>query len=173
MTDWDGGRIYHMRTNIDVSNAAAIAASTGASTEDEDLIFNENQNNKKNNSIDDEDEYELNRKAIIDLIGEDEQENKSTKNKNLNPNAKTSTTGISTPASGILTPEIAIKKFKDFIRNFTTNTRSSYFPYRFQLLQNANNEMLYLEILLEDLTAFDPFFSNEIQQNPTKYIPLV
>ena len=87
--------------------------------------------------------------------------------------AHNSSAASSSSTEAAFSEENVKNRFKEFIRNFTTQSRSSVFPYRNQLLQNANNSVMYLEISLEDLLAFDPIFANELQNHPSKYIPFV
>ncbi|KAK1323008.1 hypothetical protein QJS10_CPA02g01234 [Acorus calamus] len=60
----------------------------------------------------------------------------------------------------------ALRKFKEFIRSFTSEKGD--FPYRDRLIDQPNE----LSVAIEDLSAFDPELSDKIRRSPADYLPL-
>ncbi|OIS97175.1 PREDICTED: DNA replication licensing factor MCM5 [Nicotiana attenuata] len=65
---------------------------------------------------------------------------------------------------------VILRKFKEFIRNFSDKTQPNVFPYREALLENQT----YLIINLSDLLSYerDQTLPELLRQNPADYLPL-
>ncbi|KAJ6819763.1 DNA replication licensing factor MCM5 [Iris pallida] len=61
----------------------------------------------------------------------------------------------------------ALRKFKEFIRNFCRDSGEN-FPYRESLIHNPD----HVTVAMEDLDAFDANLSDKIRKLPADYLPL-
>lgn len=62
-----------------------------------------------------------------------------------------------------------LQKFKEFIRNFETQSSTNVFPYRESLLHNPK----HLVVDMEDLGDFDSDLPAKLRSSPADYLPLV
>jgi len=60
-------------------------------------------------------------------------------------------------------------RFKDFIRDFRVNNS---FIYRDALRQHLNQNLYWLSVNLDDLTAFDEELSDNLKHNPSEFLSL-
>ncbi|KAM3224136.1 hypothetical protein ACQJBY_057506 [Aegilops geniculata] len=70
------------------------------------------------------------------------------------------------PAAADITRHSALRKFKEFLRGFTSPTGD--FPYRESLVHNRD----HVTIAIEDLDAFDAELADRIRKAPADYLPL-
>uniref|UniRef100_A0A0D9VM69 DNA replication licensing factor MCM5 n=1 Tax=Leersia perrieri TaxID=77586 RepID=A0A0D9VM69_9ORYZ len=68
--------------------------------------------------------------------------------------------------SSDLTRHSALRKFKEFLRGFTSPTGE--FPYRESLVHNRD----HVTVAIEDLDAFDAELADKIRKSPADYLPL-
>uniref|UniRef100_A0A453PWY5 DNA replication licensing factor MCM5 n=1 Tax=Aegilops tauschii subsp. strangulata TaxID=200361 RepID=A0A453PWY5_AEGTS len=70
------------------------------------------------------------------------------------------------PAAADITRHSALRKFKEFLRGFTSPTGD--FPYRESLVHNRD----HVTVAIEDLDAFDAELADRIRKAPADYLPL-
>lgn len=77
------------------------------------------------------------------------------------------TQGVTNTNSTILTPEIAQRKFREFIRTFR-GVNSNVFHYREQLLRNARRGIYAIDVNLKDLNFFG--LQDLVMERPGVYL---
>ncbi|KAL6226181.1 hypothetical protein ACLB2K_000144 [Fragaria x ananassa] len=72
------------------------------------------------------------------------------------------------PGSAAASRHSVLQKFKEFLRNFESQSSTNVFPYRESLLQNPK----HLVVDMEDLGDFDSDLPAKLRSAPADYLPL-